>query len=338
VDSDRHYDTMIMGGDGDGRRPAAVDETTERIAKAMGWFSLGLGVVQIVAPRRLARAIGVEPDQGTETLMRAIGMREIASGLGILGRDRPAGWLSARVAGDAMDMALLGVAMASNAEDRRRVAAAMAAVAGVTVPDVIGAARMSAASETTGEHAGSRHNGGVQRGVRVRAATTVMEPREKVYRFWHDFANFPRFMYHLESVEVQGDGRSHWVAKAIAGRNVEWDAEVTDDRPNELIAWRSLPGSTVPNTGAVRFVDTPGGRGTEIHVEVVYDPPAGPLAVAVAKMFGEEPQQQVRDDLRRLKQVLETGDVVRSDSTLEGAATPALRHQRPARPPEAAVR
>jgi uncharacterized membrane protein len=333
VERDRQHEGMAATGDGNGQA-AAVDETTERMAKALGWFSLGLGVVQIVAPTRLARAIGVEPDGGTRTLMRTIGVREIASGLGILGRERPAGWLSARVAGDAMDMALLGVAMASNAEDRRRVAAAMAAVAGVTVPDVIGAARLNAATETDGHHAGREREGG----IRVRASTTVAQRREETYSFWRDFSNFPRFMYHLESVEVRADGRSHWVAKAIAGRTVEWDAEVTEERPGELIAWRSLEGSTVRNRGSVRFLDAPGGRGTEIHVEIVYDLPAGPIAAVVARMLGEEPQQQVRDDLRRLKQVLETGEVVRSESTLEGAATPALRHQRPARPPEAAVR
>ncbi len=99
---------------------------------------------------------------------------------------------------------------------------------------------------------------------------------------------------------------------------MEWDAETTEDRPNERIAWRSVEGADVSNAGAVRFVRAPGGRGTEIHVEMRYDPPAGTLGRLVAKLFGEEPSQRVEGDLRRFKQVMEIGEVVRSDASLAG--------------------
>ncbi|MDX6593817.1 MAG: hypothetical protein QOJ13_3013 [Gaiellales bacterium] len=296
------------------------DEGGERLARAMGIFSLGLGVVQIVAPGRLARAIGIEDADGTRAMMRAVGVREIASGVGLLSRPRPAGWMSARLAGDAMDLTLLGVAMGTNAESPARVAAAMATVAGITVPDLIGSARLAAA------------DGQAERPVDVKAAITVRHPREELYRFWHNFENLPRFMYHLESVEVTGELRSHWRAKAPMGRHVSWDAETTDDRPGELISWRSLPGADVENSGIVRFTDAPGNRGTEVHVEIHYEPPAGTVSIVLAKLLGEEPTQQVKDDLRRLKQVLETGEVVRSEGTPEGIHAGRLLRQRPARP------
>src|SRR5688500_4745294 len=139
-----------------------------------------------------------------------------------------------------------------------------------------------------------------------------MQPRERLYEFWRDFENLPRFMQHLELVEDLGGGRSHWVAKAPMGRTVEWDAEILQDVPNELIAWRSLPGSDVHNSGVVRFRDAPDDRGTEISVEIQYDMPGGSLGVALATLFGEDPGQQLDDDLRRFKQVVEPREEVLS--------------------------
>jgi uncharacterized membrane protein len=127
---------------------------------------------------------------------------------------------------------------------------------------------------------------------------------------------------------VIDDRRSRWRAKAPAGTSVEWEAELIDDRPNELIAWRSLEGSTVDNSGFVRFERAPGGRGTVVHVELRYCPPAGALGAAVAKLFGEEPRQQLYDDLRAFKQVMELGEVVKSDASIHTGMHPA---QPPAR-------
>jgi uncharacterized membrane protein len=169
----------------------------------------------------------------------------------------------------------------------------------------------------------------------VRKSVTILQPRELLYQFWRDFENLPRFMQHLEHVEDQGGGRSHWVAKAPAGRTVEWNAEIVDDKPNELIVWRSLPGSDVKNSGRVHFSDAPGDRGTEITVDIQYDAPGGALGVAIAKLFAEEPGQQLTDDLRRFKQVVETGEVVLSDGSQEGAGQGATK-QRPAQPISAA--
>src|SRR5215212_6007393 len=134
-------------------------------------------------------------------------------------------------------------------------------------------------------------------------------------------------MAHLESVQVLENGRSRWKAKAPMGTNVEWEAETIEDRPNELISWRALPDSTVPNSGQVRFREAPGGRGTEVTVELQYQPPGGKLGSLIAKLFGEEPSQQVKGDLRRFKQVIELGEVVHSDASIH-------RGPHPAQPPE----
>jgi uncharacterized membrane protein len=148
-----------------------------------------------------------------------------------------------------------------------------------------------------------------QQGIRVEKSVTINQSPDVLYRFWRSFENLPRFMDHLESV-TQIDGRhSHWVARAPAGRMVEWDAEITEERENELIAWRSLEGSVIDNAGTVRFEPAPGGRGTVVRVSLAYNPPAGVLGAAVAKLFGEEPAQQVASDLRRFKQLMEAGEI-----------------------------
>jgi len=168
--------------------------------------------------------------------------------------------------------------------------------------------------------------------LHVRAAITVNKPVAQVYTFWRDLELLPLFMTHLESVRTTGTQTSHWVAKAPAGRTVEWDARIVDDRPDELIGWRSVEGGDVPNDGTVRFAPAPGGRGTEVRVELRYEVPGGKLGALVARLFGEEPEQQVRDDLRRFKQVLETGEVVRSEGSPEGTRTRRQLAQRPAQP------
>jgi uncharacterized membrane protein len=154
--------------------------------------------------------------------------------------------------------------------------------------------------------------GGVPGGdgsVRVEHALTINRPADELYRHWRQLENLPRLMSHLESVRAIDERRSHWVAQAPLGQTVEWDAEIINDEPGRVIAWRSLEGASIANTGAVRFAPAPGGRGTEVRVRIEYAPPAGGLGAAVAKMFGREPSQQVREDLRRFKQQLEAGEV-----------------------------
>jgi uncharacterized membrane protein len=165
--------------------------------------------------------------------------------------------------------------------------------------------------------------------MELTATTTVRKPASEVYPFWRDLENLPTFMAHVDEVRSTGERTSHWVVSAPFGRRVEWDAEITEEVPGERIGWRSVGNADVPNTGKVWFVPAPDGRSTEVHVLLVYDIPGGDLGKAVAKYFGEEPHQQLDDDLRRFKQVLETGEVVRSDGAPWGKRA---RHEFPQRP------
>jgi uncharacterized membrane protein len=173
-----------------------------------------------------------------------------------------------------------------------------------------------------------------ERSMKVLTAVTVARPRDEVYSFWRQFENLPRFMIHLESVEETGPGQSRWVAKAPAGRRVEWEAKIAQERPGELLAWRSLPGSDVENAGTVRFLDAPGDQGTEIHLDLSYEAPGGAIGDLLAKLSGEHPKQQVKDDLRRCKQVLETGEIVVSEGNPAGVSARQQLFQRPAQPLE----
>ena len=291
----------------------------ERLARGLGWFSIGLGLAEIAAPRSVARMIGVSDDDGNRNTLFAVGLRDITSGVGLLSNPRSAGWAWSRVGGDAMDLALLGSALGSDGTNRNRVAGAAVAVLGVAAVDLLASQRLSRMVGSPDVTAGPAAAGGVH----VTHSITVNCTPEEAYRFWHDFQNLPRFMEHVESVVLTGGNRSHWKAKAPAGTSVEWDAEVVDDRPNELIAWRSLEGADVPNSGSVRFRPAPRGRGTEIQVEMHYDPPGGRLGVAIAKLFGEEAEPQMHGDLRRFKQMLEIGEVVRSDASIHRGMHPA---------------
>jgi len=165
------------------------------------------------------------------------------------------------------------------------------------------------------------------RGIKVKSAVTIGRPIAEVYGFWRNFENLPRFMSHLESVQVLDERRSHWTALGPANMRVEWDAETVEDRPEDLISWRSLPGAQVDTAGYVRFRQAPRNRGTEVMVEMRYDPPGGVVGASIAKLFGESGQEVVNRDLQAFKNVLETGEVVHSDSSI-------YTRPHPARPPE----
>ncbi|MDX6208165.1 MAG: hypothetical protein QOE24_556 [Frankiales bacterium] len=145
------------------------------------------------------------------------------------------------------------------------------------------------------------------------AATTVGKSPAEVYSYWRRLELLPDFMAHVEDVRWLSDTRSHWRVTAPFGRTVEWDAEITEDLPGQLLAWRSLEGADVANAGMVRFSPAPKDQGTEVRVTISYTVPGGKLAEALARWAGEDPHQQLDDDLRRFKQVMETGEVVRSE-------------------------
>ena len=147
------------------------------------------------------------------------------------------------------------------------------------------------------------------RGVNVLESVTINRPIEDLYRFWRNLENLPQFMRHLESVEKVTDTISHWRAKGPADYIVEWDAEIHNEVPNKLIAWRSLEGADVVSAGSVNFDAAAAGRGTRVTVHMQYSPPGGKVGAAVAKLFGRDAETEIREDLRRFKQLVEAGEV-----------------------------
>jgi uncharacterized membrane protein len=160
---------------------------------------------------------------------------------------------------------------------------------------------------------------GIDKGLRVEKTVTIQNKSiEELYQFWHNFENLPTFMKHLKSVRVINETRSHWIANAPLGNSVEWDADIITDTPNRLISWASIPGADVENSGFVRFTPAPPGRGVEVKVVLEYSVPGGALTAAIASVFGKNPEQQIGDDLRRFKMLMETGELAISEGQSSG--------------------
>jgi uncharacterized membrane protein len=157
-----------------------------------------------------------------------------------------------------------------------------------------------------------------ERGIHIEHSVMVSKSPHELYAFWRDLNNLPRIMKHVKSVQVLDEKRSHWSATGPGGTTVEWDAEIINDEPSRLIAWRSLGGAQVDNAGSVRFVPAPGDRGTEVKVVMDYIPPAGRVGNWVAGMFGQEPGRQIAEDLRQFKSMMETGEVLTTGAQSAG--------------------
>jgi uncharacterized membrane protein len=244
------------------------------LAQFLGWFSIGLGAAQVAAPRGMCKLVGADGEGAGPALMRLMGLRELTQGTAILTRPRPTGWLWSRVAGDALDLSVLGFVAAKNR--RRRTLFAIANVVAVTAPDLY-------ESRVLGKKTGP-----VRSAKLVRKAVTIDRPRHEV--------------------------EDAWSAETDVRRKVD-------------------------KAGAsVTFAEAPGDRGTELRVEFEHDPFAGDLGAAAQKLTGRDLATQLSDDLRRLKQQAETGQVVRSEGTLDGHLLADHLKQRAAQPPKEAVR
>ena len=274
-----------------------------RIARGLGWFSVGLGLAEILAPRLVARLVGTS---NHSMLIRGFGFRELGAGIGILSGRDAGPWLWARVAGDAADLAALGSALTGDENETGKTLFGFASVAGVTALDILCAKQLTGAEEPS------------RGSLRVESSILVNSPPQDVFRFWRDFENLPRFMSYLQSVRVTGDRRSHWIAKAAGAPAIEWDAEITEEVPGQRISWQSLRDSSVSNSGSVEFEAAPGRRGTIIRVQMDFGNRAHALGAAIAALMGRHPEQIVDKDLRRFKQVLETGEIITTEGQSAG--------------------
>jgi len=274
-------------------------DAAESLERGLGWFSIGLGAAAVAAPRLVCWLSGLR----SPTLMRLVGTRELAAGIGILTQRDRAPWLWSRVVGDAFDLAALSVALGRRGR-RGRAAVALAAVAGVTALDALAAVRL------TGSRAGRTVPGiAGQTDIYLERSIAVSKSPEECYRFWRSFENLPRFMQSLESVHQLDERRSRWVARGPMATRLEWTSEITADRPGEEVAWRTLDDSGAANAGSVRFEAAPAGRGTIVRVSLHYSPRGGALGAGLVRLLGHDPQSRIREDLRRFKQVMETGEI-----------------------------
>lgn len=184
---------------------------------------------------------------------------------------------------------------------------------------VYGALGVSTGGDTDDDTAGHRADVtgraatvNARKAVKLERTVSVARPRHELYTFWRDFTNLPQVMEHLERVRVDSPSRSHWTAKGPGGTSFEWEAEIVNEVPDSIIAWKSVGDSDVANAGAVNFSDARGGRGAIVKVSIDYEPPAGKLGARVARLFGEDPDRQLREDLRKFKQMMETEEITPS--------------------------
>lgn len=292
--------------------------SAKKLARGLGWFSIGLGAAEFLLPRTVAKIAGVNPDNNA-SLIRLFGLRELASGLAIFMQgDRPAEAVWSRVAGDTLDLTSLGVALASPDSEKGKVSFAVANVLAVTALDVLCAQELS-----------RQKNGSVGAAENTRRTMIINRPPDDLYKEWRNFQQLPRFIRQLVSVKETGNGLTHWVAQGPTGTIVEWDAEFLEDRPNQYIAWQSIEGSDVETSGSIEFRPAPGNRGTIVTVELNYNLPGGVVGNALAKLLREDPGALAQEALRCFKQVMEVGEVMVSDGTIwdNGFLT-----QRPAQP------
>lgn len=266
-----------------------------QLSAALGWIGVGIGLAEILMPRTIAQTAGL-PIQ--PRLMRVLGTRELVTSAGILLQSQQTGWRWSRVAGDVLDLSLL--AWMGRRHQHRRLSLLTALLAGMTALDML------AAYDKRRQRVAQRLTSG---DLRMHKSLYIQRPADECYRFWRNFENFPYFMQHVEAVQVVDATHTHWRVRTPLGQPIEWTAELFSDIPARQLGWRTIAGSAIEHTGVVRFVPTTAGNSTRLDIDMRYHAPSSKAGVMLAKILGEEPSQQIDDDLRRSKQLIETGEI-----------------------------
>ena len=273
----------------------------QRVARALGWFSVGLGLTELFSGQEMDRYLGTGGHEGT---LRLFGLREIAAGAIILAQKEPsAGSVWSRVGGDVMDLVFLGKALEKqrNRTKHERLSVATATVAAVTALDVFCAWRLGRTSgpeETTEEDA-----------TRVETNLTIGRSPEELYALWRDPQTLPQVMGHFATVTVQDADRAHWVINGPVKTSLQWDTQIVQEEPGRMLRWYSAQGAKIPNGGTVQFSPAPAGRGTVATLRIDFDPPGGSFAKGAAKALGIVPQVLADKALRRFKSLVEAGEI-----------------------------
>lgn len=294
---------IVSQQSGSSRRGRRSQGRDGALARGLGWFSIALGMAELVAPRAITRALGL---RGQEGLVQAYGLREIGTGIGILTAADPAPWIWGRVGGDALDLATVAGGLGSS--KRGGALLALAALGGVTAVDVacgrqLGRDREKADSDGRGA-------GAPADAPEAERSITIGKTAQELYERWRDPGTLAQVMAPFAVVRASEGGNLHWQVAGPLGQNLDWETETTGDHPGEATGWRSLPGAQVPSEGSIRFRPATGGRGTVATLRVRFDPPGGVLGDAVARLLGGlVPATVVDTALRRFKSLVETGEI-----------------------------
>lgn len=276
-----------------------------RLGIGLGWFSIGLGLAQIFAPRSMARMLGV-PERSTA--LRLVGIRELAAGVGLLAQPTAPAWRWARVAGDIMDLALLGGSAARDGVESEKLARTTAATLGITAVDVA-----AGLESRRGQSGGKARKEGPSRAV-----ITVNRSPEECYNSWLDLNLVAKVCIGVQSIRASGENRSRWRMQGMDGDVIEWESEYIEKEPNRRLVWRSVPGSSFKTEGRVTFDPAPGGRGTIVRFETAKHNGGG----RPGRLFGRVKAQR---NLLRFKQLLETGTIPTTEGQPSGPRSPAAK-------------
>jgi uncharacterized membrane protein len=259
---------------------------------ALGWLSIGLAAAAVFAPRSVGRITGL----GDRTsLLRLVGLRELASGLGLLTQENKTPWLAARVAGDVMDLAIALSAAGPDNPLRGRVFATLGVVGVIAAADLSACGRAASGRNSTEAY--------------LHGAIVVNKPAQECYEFWRDVKNLPKFMHLVESVQPVDDRHTSWKVRGPGDVKLQWNTELMADEPARRLAWRARQDSGLQHTATVRFQSAKGIRGTLVTVVAQYHAAAGTAVVGVRKLLGSDPESLLREDLRRFKNLIEAGEV-----------------------------
>ncbi len=278
-------------------------KATHRLARALGWFSVGLGLTELVSGEELDRYLGTGHHEGT---LRLFGLRELGAGAVILAQREPnAASVWSRVGGDVMDLLFLGRALEAqkNKAKLERLTFATATVAAITALDIYCAWQLGY-TPRTGEAEEDAHVG------RAETNTTIDGTPEELYKLWRNPKTLPQVMGHFATVTAKSDDHALWTVHGPAGTTLEWESQIVQEEPDRFyLRWYSLRGAKIPNGGSIQFTPATGSRGTVATLKVDFNPPGGSFGKAAAKALGMVPQALALKALRRFKSLAETGQI-----------------------------
>ncbi|MCQ8239561.1 SRPBCC family protein [Rhizosaccharibacter radicis] len=290
---------MTAPGNRSWRHKSLSTAPTGDLTRGLGWFSIGLGMAELLTPGLVTRSLGT--GKGRE-LARLYGVREIATGVGILTSRNPAPWVWARVGGDLLDIGTVVAGSGDRPSRKGRVVLALVSLAGITALDIVCGQKLGRESLNSG---GMRSDP-----ADVERSITIGRTANELHALWRKPETLPRVMAHAATIRAAKDGRLHWRVKGPFGHGLDWESETVDDRAGEGLGWRSLPSARVPNEGLIRFRPATGGRGTVATLRVRFEPPGGVVGeTAVHLMGGLVPAVIADTALRRFKSLAETGEI-----------------------------